>query len=671
MRHIYKYFVLLFLSFVIMIPITAHSQGRNMTLLNKFNPANPNLQEWVYSALWGYVAPDNKEYAILGSNNGTYFYEIRNDTTSRLVGFVPTGAAPFDFGNNWREMKTYSHYAYIVSEADTSGVQIVDLQYLPDSVHYVKKFMAPGHSSTHSISQSGPYLYLNGANSSFGHGTVIMDLSIDPEQPVVRGKWNDLYVHDSRIVNDTIWTCNIGDDFVTVVDATNKDSLRTVAQWLNSPFPAPHNIALTGDRKYAYVTDENTHPGRLKIWNVQDLNNIVQVNNWAPIGFETAIIHNVEIYDTIAVIAYYTAGVRVLNIADPVNPVEIAWFDTFPDNNSTAYAGNWAAYMFPSKLIIASDEKYGLFVLRPNLNPTPAFPDAEFMATPTSIQVGDSVKFFDLSSGVPNSWQWTITGNQNFASSSQNPSFTFNLVGQYTVKLRVSNSFGADSLIKTNYINVTPIVLHPFSFTATGIQTVLTSPTDTNKVTYSWTKSSPLPGVTYKFRAQKFGGTQFRFINSNNNGTDTAITFTKSYLDSMAREFGLNGDSLLVTCKTYAYNGFDSLATGNSLVLNIKTGTVGINLISSEIPGEFKLENNYPNPFNPETTIKYQLPKSAFVSIKLYDITGREVSTLVNEQHQAGYYDYSFNASHLASGVYFYRIQAGEFSDIKRMVLVK
>ena len=160
-------------------------------------------------------------------------------------------------------------------------------------------------------------------------------------------------------------------------------------------------------------------------------------------------------------------------------------------------------------------------------------------------------------------------------------------------------------------------------------------------------------------------------LNSNNNGTDTAITFRKSYLDSLAREFGLNGDSLLVTCKTYAYNGFDSLGTGNNLVLNIKTGPVGINLISSEIPGEFKLENNYPNPFNPETTIKYQLPKSAFVSIKLYDITGREVSTLVNEQHNAGYYDYSFNASHLASGVYFYRIQAGEFSDIKRMVLVK
>ncbi|MCB0723574.1 MAG: choice-of-anchor B family protein [Ignavibacteriae bacterium] len=667
MRYWYRNFLLITLLFT---PMIVFSQGRNMTLLNKFNPANPSLQEWVYSALWGYVAPDNKEYAILGANTGTYFYEIRNDTTSRFVGFVPTGANPGDFGNYWREMKTYSHYAYIVSEADTSGVQIVDLQYLPDSVHYVKKFLAPGHSSTHSISQSGHYLYLNGANSSFGHGTVIMDLT-NPEQPVVRGKWNDLYVHDCRVVNDTIWACNISDPFVTVIDATNKDSLRTITQWQNLPFPSPHNIALTPDRKYAYVTDENTHPGRLKVWDVQDLNNITLQNTWAPPGFETAIVHNVEIYDTLAVVAHYTAGVRVLNISNPTNPVEIAWYDTFPDNNVTDYDGNWAVYMFPSKLIIASDEKYGLFVLRPDLNPTPTIPVADFIGTPTTVEVGDSVKFYDVSTGVPDSWQWTATGNQTINSTAQNPIMHFTQVGQYTVKLKISNSFGTDSLVKANYINVIPAVLHPFSFTLSGIQTVLTTPTDTNKVTYKWTKSSSGSNITYKFRAQKFGGTAFRLLNSNGNGNDTSITFTKSYLDSLARDFGLNGDSLLVTCKAYAYNGFDSLSTGNSLILNIKTNTVGINLISSEIPGEFKLENNYPNPFNPETTIKYQLPKSALVMIKLYDITGREVSTLVNQQHEAGYYDFKFNASFLASGVYFYRIQAGDFTDIKRMMLVK
>ena len=508
MRHNYRHFALLFLSIIFMIPASAHSQGFNMELIQNSNPSTISSQNESYSALWGYVAPNNKEYAILGGFDGTYFYEV-TASANNYIGFIP---APENNFSAWREMKTYSHYAYIVSEASQSTLQIIDLQYLPDSVHYVGQFSAPGHSSTHSISQSGPYLYLNGANSAFGDGTVVLDLSVNPEQPVVRGKWNEYYVHDCRVINDTIWAANIGDDYVTVIDATNKDSLRTIAQWLNLPNPAPHNVALTTDGNYAFVTDENTGPGKLKVWNVSDLGNILFVTSWAPPGFEASIVHNIEIYDTIAVIAYYSAGVRVLNISNPANPKEIAWYDTYPEHNLTNYDGCWGVYMFPSGIIIASDRKRGLFTLMPDLNPTPAFPDAEFMATPTTIQVGDSARFFDLSTGVPDNWQWTITGNQNLSSSSQNPSFLFSQVGQYTVKLRVSNSFGADSLVKTNYINVTPIVLHPFSFTHTGIQTVLTNPNDTNKVTYSWTKPTTVPGVTYKFRAQKFGGSQFRFI---------------------------------------------------------------------------------------------------------------------------------------------------------------
>ena len=667
MRHSPKlllFIVFLFLFHFITDPV--FSQSVNMKKQISFNPS------FTYSACWGYVAPNGREYAILGAYDGTYFYEIRRDRISNFVGFVPTGGAPNDFGNTWREMKTYSHYAYIVSESDTSGVQIVDLQYLPDSVHYVAKYLAPGHSSTHTISQSGPYLYLNGANSDFGNGTVILDLTVNPEQPILRGKWTERYVHDCRPLNDTIWAANISDGYLSVIDATNKDSLQTITSWQTLPSPFTHNCALTSDRKYIFTTDETlSPPGKLKIWNIEDLNNIIAVGSWKPAGFPNSVVHNVEIYDTLAVIAHYSAGVRVLNISNPANPVEIAWYDTYPDNNNTNYEGCWGVYMFPSGLIIGSDRKYGLFILDPELNPVQTIPHADFIAIPTTIEVGDTLGFVDFSSGLPDSWEWTVTGNQNFNSNLQNPSFIFSQIGQYSVKLRAGNSLGSDSIVKVDYINVTPPVLHPYSFTISGIQTLYTSPTDTGKVTYYWTLPTSAPGIAYKFHAQKFGGTASRWLNSNSNGNDNSITFTKSYLDSMARDFGLNGDTLLVTCRAYAYNGFDSLVTGNSLILNIKTNTVGINLTSSEIPGEFKLENNYPNPFNPETTIKYQLPKSALVTIKLYDITGREVSTLVNQQHEAGYYDFKFNASFLASGVYFYRIQAGEFSDIKRMVLVK
>jgi choice-of-anchor B domain-containing protein len=662
MRQITILFVLLFFS-----TIDLSAQGLNMDLIQNSNPSAISSANESYSALWGYVAPDNKEYAILGAFDGTYFYRVTN-AGNQLVGFVPT-PSPNDFGNSWREMKVYSHYAYIVSEASGTGVQIIDLQYLPDSVHYVGKFITPGHSSTHSVSQSENFLYLNGSNSD--QGTIVLDLT-NPTAPVRRGTWNERYVHDCRVINDTMWSSNISDGYLSVIDASNKDNLVTIASWQTVPSPFTHNSAITRDRKYIYTTDETTNPpGKIKIWNIQDLSNVIFQTQWAPQGFENTIVHNVEIYDTIAVIAHYAAGVRVLNISNPVDPREIAWYDTYPEHNQNQYDGCWGVYMFPSGIIIASDRKHGLMTLMPDLNPTPGMPDADFMAAPLTVEAGNQVSFLDLTKGVPSAWQWTITGNQNFISSSQNPVFTFNQVGQYNVKLRASNSFGADSITKNNYINVIPTILHPFSFNVTGIQRVTTSANDTSTITYRWTRSAASSGITYKFRAQKFGGTDFVLINSNNNGQDTSITLRKSFLDSLAAQFGTNGDSVLLTCKAYAYNGFDSLGTGNNLVLNLVRTTVGINQISSEIPGEFKLENNYPNPFNPETTIKYQLPKAAFVSIKLYDITGREVAQLINQRHEAGYYDYQFNATYLSSGVYFYRIEAGDFTDIKRMVLVK
>jgi hypothetical protein len=89
------------------------------------------------------------------------------------------------------------------------------------------------------------------------------------------------------------------------------------------------------------------------------------------------------------------------------------------------------------------------------------------------------------------------------------------------------------------------------------------------------------------------------------------------------------------------------------------------------LPDAYSLSQNYPNPFNPVTNIKYQLPKDGFVTLKIFDITGREIANLVKEQKHAGFYTVSFNGSNFASGVYFYRIQSGDFTQVKKMVLIK
>ena len=89
------------------------------------------------------------------------------------------------------------------------------------------------------------------------------------------------------------------------------------------------------------------------------------------------------------------------------------------------------------------------------------------------------------------------------------------------------------------------------------------------------------------------------------------------------------------------------------------------------VPVEYQLEQNYPNPFNPSTNIKYSIPEASFVQLKVYDILGNEVATLVNEEQSTGIYRVELDASALPSGVYFYRIQAASFVDTKKMILLK
>lgn len=89
------------------------------------------------------------------------------------------------------------------------------------------------------------------------------------------------------------------------------------------------------------------------------------------------------------------------------------------------------------------------------------------------------------------------------------------------------------------------------------------------------------------------------------------------------------------------------------------------------IPSKYSLAQNYPNPFNPSTILSFQLPVHGFVSLKIFDISGREVASLVNEVKDAGYYSVTFNAKNFSSGIYFYKIAASEFVSTKKMMIVK
>ncbi|MCX6158457.1 MAG: T9SS type A sorting domain-containing protein [Ignavibacteriae bacterium] len=108
-----------------------------------------------------------------------------------------------------------------------------------------------------------------------------------------------------------------------------------------------------------------------------------------------------------------------------------------------------------------------------------------------------------------------------------------------------------------------------------------------------------------------------------------------------------------------------------STVFRFRVRTTGIVNISGEIPTEYKLFNNYPNPFNSQTKIKFQVPKDGIVRLRIYDISGKEVGEILNNHLRAGVYEVSWNAGYLSSGVYFYLLESNGFKDVKRAVLLK
>ena len=144
-----------------------------------------------------------------------------------------------------------------------------------------------------------------------------------------------------------------------------------------------------------------------------------------------------------------------------------------------------------------------------------------------------------------------------------------------------------------------------------------------------------------------------------NGGTD----FNLQYHDSLVSLYGID---LIDENNIWAVGG-------HGVLLRTSNGGVDVNHISSEIPEQYLLKQNYPNPFNPSTRINYELKITNYVTLKVFDLLGKEVAQLVNEKQNAGSYAVDFNSSEfsLPSGIYFYTLNAGEYTETRKMILVK
>ncbi|HEX9828906.1 MAG TPA: choice-of-anchor B family protein [Bacteroidota bacterium] len=343
---------------VVGVAFSQTGNGFNMEFLGN---KNDYAQVGLYSACWGYTAPNGREYALIGAYHGTAIVDITEAPTLAEVAFIP---GPDNF---WREMKTYGEYAYIVTESDGFGLQIVDLRNLPDSASAVKTYAwqdtVNGTPRTiwraHTVSVENNYLYLNGGNFS---GIRILDLT-DPENPVKAGVYVGPYIHDSYIRNDTIYASAInnggGVDIIDARDKTNPQRIKLI-QYVGS---GTHNAWTTEDGKYLLTTDEiGTTDKSLKIWDIRDLQNPVMISE---VLSPTAIVHNVFVKGNLAYVAWYNDGIKVIDISDPANPQIVGFYDTYLPAQSGLYDGAWGAYpYYPSGKVIVSDRQTGLYVLQ-------------------------------------------------------------------------------------------------------------------------------------------------------------------------------------------------------------------------------------------------------------------------------------------------------------------
>ena len=205
-----------------------------------------------------------------------------------------------------------------------------------------------------------------------------------------------------------------------------------------------------------------------------------------------------------------------------------------------------------------------------------------------------------------------------------------------------SNVFpGGEIRHQMNLDNPLPVELSSF-----------TSVINNNNVTLHWTTSSELnnTGFDIERTSGKSEWIKIGFVPGNGN---ISIPVNYSFTDN-----NLNIGSYNYRLKQIDFNG-------NNEYFSLS------NEVNIGIPAEYSLSQNYPNPFNPETKIDFQLPADGKVSIKLYDISGKEVMQLLNEQKNAGYYSLKLNGSALSSGIYFYTIESGNFVNTKKLMLVK
>ncbi len=333
---------------------------------------------------WGWTdTSTNKEYALMGLDNGTAFIDISDPIKPIYLGKLSTASV----NSSWRDVKVYQNYAFIVSEAIEHGMQVFDLTKLRNVASPPQTFTADAHytgfGSAHNIviNEASGYAYVVGTSRSglYKGGPLFINIQ-NPLNPIDEGGYAmDAYSHDAQVVTymgpDTDYTgkeilIGSNENEIVIVDVSDKANPVNISNISYENVGYTHQGWFTDDQKYFIVGDELDEMDfgfktRTLVFDFSDLDTPIFKTDYS--GPTDAIDHNGYVKGNTFYLANYTAGIRMIDISSISGNTltEVGYFDTFPFNDGASFNGVWNVYpFFESGNILISDINNGFFIVR-------------------------------------------------------------------------------------------------------------------------------------------------------------------------------------------------------------------------------------------------------------------------------------------------------------------
>ena len=595
--------------------------------------------------IWGWTSPATKrEYVLLGLDNKTAFIDITTPQYPIYLAFLPTAT----IASLWRDVKVIDHYAYIVSEADMHGLQILDLTQLenltaigaPHQLDADAYYSGFGHAHNIVADTVNKYVYGVGSDT-FQGGLHAVNVS-DPLNPAYAGS-NAFggYVHDAQSVtysgpdaNFTGKQITVGfnADRIVVYDVTDKTDIEVISQTSYDNVAYTHQGWFTEDMRFMLSNDEQDElffdiNTRTIIWDMSDLSN-PQVLSYVDLG-NPSIDHNLYIHKDMVYESNYTNGLRVLDLLEieTGNLVDFGFFDVVPFSDGAFYTGTWSNYPYFESGVTAMSGMYtGLHLVKP--------------------------QFYALDSKV------VKVCSENTASLP----FKINrrLFGTVSYSVEMENITGLDPQLEfaetdfapaENQINWTGLdVLNPGYYPG---EVVISHSGNEVRLPFVLIKDAETPTavpastVGPNFELLPNQDVTFTFIDEQPGMLTLQVALDDAFNDIVYEETFYGAENSVQAfmpfdLTTYFWRLVKPSACGDDLISDFATFTIDIasSISAASAKAEFAI---YPNP---ASNVVYIQNSNAYSEYRVYDIAGKEVAKWV------GTGENGFSISHLENGFY-------------------